>query len=190
VIKAVLVDFDGTLADTQFANYKAYSSAINQFTPEIEIDFDTFLSISDGRHWSYFLPKIYAHFGQDYQDLGSKVAQEKTRCYPEFTQLIQFNESLISLLKVLKSQAQLAIVTTASKKNVLAALSLRDDVKELFEFLITSEDVEQHKPHPEAYEMAAKRFNVVNTECLIFEDSKSGIESAERFGGQVIKIKL
>lgn len=187
-IKAILVDFDGTLANTQPANYSAYAQALAECG--IQIDFKTFMHYSDGKHWSEFLPPIFEQFSPDKSVEPSEIAKRKTQVYPDYSYLISFNEPLIALLKSLSLNYKMAIVTTASKANVLSALKNRPDILALFPLMITGEEVKNHKPHPEAYELAAERLSVTANECIIFEDSVAGIQSAEAFGGNTIKIFL
>lgn len=186
--KAILIDFDGTLANTQPANYAAYAQALAE--QGIEIDFKTFMDYSDGKHWSEFLPPIVAHFAPSRSIDLPNIAHRKTQIYKEMTHLISFNEPLVALIKTLAPICQLVIVTTASKANVNSALSARPDIASLFSFIITGEDVVQHKPHPEAYFKAAERLGLSPTDCIIFEDSKAGIAAAAAFGGLVIKTYL
>lgn len=186
--KAMLIDFDGTLANTQPANHAAYAQALSE--QGIEIDFTTFMHYSDGKHWSEFLPPIIEAYAPSKPIDAKAIAQRKTEIYKNMAHLISFNEPLIMLLKTLAGHCPLAIVTTASKANVTSALSLRQDISSLFSLMITGEDVRQHKPHPEAYFVAAEKLGVNAEDCVIFEDSVAGIQAAKAFGGMVIKTYL
>jgi len=184
-LHAYLIDFDGTLADTKNANYVSYAEALSEHN--IQIDFDTFMQFSDGKHWSEFLPVIYQYAKINNPPLAENIAKRKTELYKTHANKIRFNEPLVTLLKSVSKFSSIALVTTASTANVQSALAARPDIQTLFSFVIAGEDVKQHKPHPEAYQIAAERLNVSPNQCLIFEDSQAGIASAEAFGGQVIK---
>ena len=54
--------------------------------------------------------------------------------------------------------------------------------------LVTSDDVEHGKPHPEPYLKGAARIGVAPAECLVFEDAPAGIASAHAGGLKVIGI--
>jgi HAD superfamily hydrolase (TIGR01509 family) len=58
----------------------------------------------------------------------------------------------------------------------------------LFPFSISSNDVEKTKPDPEGYIKAATIANVSITDCLIFEDSLTGIKAAQASGAYVIAV--
>ena len=53
----------------------------------------------------------------------------------------------------------------------------RPDFKRLFDAILTSEDFQQSKPHPDCYLTAARRLGVVPDECVVFEDSVNGLHS-------------
>ena len=180
-----LVDFDGTLANTKRANYFSYAEALKECN--INIDFDNFMKISDGKHWKDFLPVIFDKYNTTSSITAQQIALMKTEIYKTQVDKISFNEPLIILLKSVATHSNIALVTTASKLNVETALNSRPDVIKLFKLIITGEDVAKHKPDPEAYFLAAKKLNVEPTECIIFEDSAAGIKAGEVFGGNVIK---
>ena len=52
----------------------------------------------------------------------------------------------------------------------------------LFDAIITGDDVTHQKPHPEAYQKAAQLLNLEPRQCLVIEDSTSGIQSASAAG--------
>ena len=49
----------------------------------------------------------------------------------------------------------------------------------LFDVVITKENVTQHKPHPEAYQLALNELSLTSSEVLIFEDSSAGLLAAK-----------
>ncbi|MGF6099275.1 HAD family hydrolase [Pseudomonas sp. 18175] len=73
----------------------------------------------------------------------------------------------------------MAVASGGSKQIVeasLQALGLTD----LFDTIVTFDDVGIAKPNPGLFLEAAKRLNVPNELCLVFEDSVQGIEAAQR----------
>ncbi len=55
-------------------------------------------------------------------------------------------------------------------------------IRNLFEIVVTQEDVERSKPAPDMFLLAAKKMGVAPERCLVFEDSRLGIEAAEAAG--------
>lgn len=57
-----------------------------------------------------------------------------------------------------------------------------------FPFSISSDDVVRTKPHPDAYLLAAEKSGVEITNCLIFEDSLTGVAAAIASGAWLIAV--
>ena len=55
-------------------------------------------------------------------------------------------------------------------------------IANLFDIIITQDDVEKSKPAPDLFLLAAKRMGVAPDKCLVFEDSHLGIQAAELAG--------
>jgi beta-phosphoglucomutase-like phosphatase (HAD superfamily) len=60
------------------------------------------------------------------------------------------------------------------------------EFKDLFDAILTSEDFEYSKPHPDCYLKAAARFGALPEECIVFEDSFNGLKSGRAAGMTVI----
>ena len=56
------------------------------------------------------------------------------------------------------------------------------NIADLFDIIITQDDVEKSKPAPDLFLLAAKRMGVAPDKCLVFEDSHLGIQAAELAG--------
>ena len=51
-------------------------------------------------------------------------------------------------------------------------------LKDQFEFVATRDDVEKGKPAPQTYSIASEELKVPAAECLVIEDSATGVEAA------------
>lgn len=181
-LEAILVDFDGTLVNTEDANAKAYSNSLKNFG--FAISQDMVMQYCIGRHWSNFLPELLKeHYSQD---LASKIAKRKKEIYPNFYNEIRINQPLVNLLEHLK-EAPKAIVTNASKEPVLQILE-RFNIDKMFNLLICQEDVANPKPNPEGYLLALSLLNADKSRCIAIEDSKVGILAATSAGIPTIQV--
>ena len=79
-----------------------------------------------------------------------------------------------------------AVVTSAPRQ--LALTRLKAAGLPMPQVLITAEDVEQGKPQPDGYLLAAKQLGVSCTDCLIFEDADIGIAAALASGGTLVVV--
>ena len=58
----------------------------------------------------------------------------------------------------------------------------------LFDAIVTFDDVGRAKPEPDLFLEAARRLSVRPAGCLVFEDSREGIEAARRAGMRSIDV--
>lgn len=79
-----------------------------------------------------------------------------------------------------------AVVTSAPRELALTRLNAAG--LPIPQVLISAEDVEQGKPKPDCYLLAAKRLGVNCADCLIFEDAEIGIAAALASGGTLVVV--
>lgn len=176
-----IFDLDGTLFDTRRVNYLSYNKALQEYGAGIEYEY--FSQKCNGRHYSEFLPQILGGT-QNVEE----IHRRKKMYYNEFLHECRENVHLFQILSCMKSNYYIALVTTASKKNCEELLRYFHRF-ELFDLIITQEDVEHKKPDPEGFLKAMERFGIENSRTVTFEDSDVGVEAAEKSGATVFVIK-
>ena len=182
MIKALLFDFDGTLYNTNDVNYYAYSEALKKFG--VELDYKYYCEKCNGRNYREFIPEL-VNFDQE---VVEQVHTMKQQLYPTALNKAKVNEKLFDLIDMTKNTCKVAIVTTASRKNVLNMLEATGKTG-VFDLIICGEDVSHYKPDPEGYNLAMQKLGVMPDETIIFEDSSYGIEAAHRSGATVYVVK-
>jgi HAD superfamily hydrolase (TIGR01509 family) len=181
-IEAILVDFDGTLVNTESANAKAYASSLQSYG--FKVSEKALIEYCTGRHWSKFLPEILKD--QYNEDIGLKIAKDKKVIYPQFYDEIEINAPLLKLLKHFAGLPK-ALVTNASRESVAPILDLFN-MGSFFKIIICQEDVADPKPSPECYLRALSLLKVNGHNCLAIEDSKTGVLAAKSAGIPTIKV--
>ena len=78
-----------------------------------------------------------------------------------------------------------AIATNAEPENVSFLLD-RAKLRPFFEAVVDGHQVEKPKPHPDIYLRAAELLRMAPDECVVFEDSHSGVAAAAAAGMKVI----
>jgi beta-phosphoglucomutase len=122
------------------------------------------------------MEEYLAEVDGNYQDilLRSKEARPIAGLY-EFLDSIRMNGH------------RLALATSAPPLNITLGLA-KLKLEGVFEVILGKEDVVHGKPHPEVYLNAAKRLGLPGEQCIVFEDSKAGIQSAQAAGMTVVGI--
>jgi len=83
-----------------------------------------------------------------------------------------------------KGTYPLALVTSARLKSVGQVLK-HFGWRNVFEVLVAAEHAARSKPHPDPFLMAASRMKVEPAKCLVFEDSRVGIQAAKSAGMKI-----
>jgi HAD superfamily hydrolase (TIGR01509 family) len=93
----------------------------------------------------------------------------------------------LELVRELQSQGVKTALVSASPRNIVDAV-LDNLGHDLFPFSISSDDVKETKPNPEAYVKAAAMSGSEITNCLVFEDSLTGMNAAIASGAYLIGV--
>ncbi|PHI16995.1 HAD family hydrolase [Fusobacterium polymorphum] len=179
--KLILCDLDGTLFDTLEVNYYSYKESLNKFNCDIGYDF--FLEECYGKYYKNFLSKL--GFNEEEME---KIHKIKKELYRKYLGSAKINENLFDMLQIIKDFYHIALVTTASQKNSEEILNFFNK-RDLFELIISAEDVKNKKPDPEGFVKAMNYFNIAPKDTIIFEDSNVGIEAAIKSGANILKVK-
>ena len=181
-MKLAIFDMDGTLFNTNYINYYAYKEALNKY--DVSIDFEYFCNYCNGKHYKVFVSPLVNNDKEKTEDIHNikKVA------YSKYLNKVKINEHLFYIIEMIKTEYKIALVTTASKKNTYEILEYTNKT-DLFDLILTSEDVKIPKPNPEGFLLAMDKFDVQPEECIIFEDSEVGIEAAKKTGANIFKIE-
>ena len=136
--KLAIFDLDGTLFDTKDVNYNAYQNAIKMTGIGIIIDYNDFCNLYNGKNYRDFLPKIIPNISEEQM---KNIHNLKKDIYINYLDKAKKNNLLFAIIQEMKKSFFISIVTNASKKNVDDILE-KFCVKDLFDLLITQEDIE------------------------------------------------
>ena len=183
-IKLIILDFDGTLATTEEANMQAYVLALRE--EGIELDIAEYKR----RYFGMRCPEFLREIGITNEEDIDRIRRRKIELYPTQFDSVKLNEPLWNFVQDFRKQGgKVWIVSTSQIENITNAmrhLGIEDKV----DGLLTSRDVTEPKPSPEAFLKAMEIEGVSPSETLIFEDSLVGLAAAEASGASYIKVKL
>ncbi len=170
MLKALLFDLDGTLADTDPLHLWAWREALAPWG--IGVDEAFYRKRISGRLNPDILQDLLGLDGE----AAAQIIEAKEARFRELAQDLKPMPGLLELLEEAQAKGLTwGVVTNAPKANahhVLGALGLKPPL------LVLAEEVGRGKPHPLPYQVALKRLGLLPTEALAFEDSPSGVRSA------------
>lgn len=183
--KAVIFDMDGVMVDNNVFHKKAWLDFCDQHHFKLtDSELEQYVY---GRTNTAILNYLYKN-SLNLQEI-SDFEEEKESLYRKLY-LPHFQEvaGLTAFLKKLKNaNFKLAIATSAYRKNidyVLDKLPIRD----LFDVIVDSSFVTEGKPNPQIYLKTAELLGINPKNCLVVEDSLSGVESGLRAGMRVLGV--
>jgi len=178
---AVIFDMDGVILDTEPLYTKAEIRLFGEYGVTIpEEDWSLFRGCAE----------------KDFFDLSMKryeitedknIFMEKGRAYvrEEFKKSLAFMPGFHGLHKMVKKYYHIGLVTASPGHNLdwLRTLIKLDD---LFEHIISGDDTDKNKPHPEPYLAMMNRLGVEPENTVIIEDSLHGVQAGLASGAFVI----
>ena len=175
----VIFDMDGVLADTGSIHFQSWTKmAREDANAEFTREFfeETFGQQSIPITRKLVGPKVEQALVEKWADLKEKYYREMVK------DKLESLPGAIELIRDLKKKnAKLAIGSSGPAENVeLLLTTLR--IKKYFDIVITAEDVENGKPAPDVFLIAASRLNLEPENCIVIEDAPVGIEAAKRAG--------
>jgi HAD superfamily hydrolase (TIGR01509 family) len=187
MIKLILFDLDGVLVDAKKIHYETLNKAISLFDPRCEISESEHLSIYDGLKTNQKLNLLSQNKGLDI-NLHDKIWNKKQELTIEAISKLNENYDLIQLFKLLRSNGyKIACCSNSIRRSVLIMLS-KIGLIEHIDLILSNEDVKNAKPHPEIYWKAMSMMSFLPEECLIIEDSPTGLLSASRSRANVLRV--
>jgi HAD superfamily hydrolase (TIGR01509 family) len=179
-----LFDLDGTLIDTMPLHYEAYRRTF--LAIELSLTPEAFYGNVGGTGLET-IPRFLA--GRSAPCSVAEIHERKKR---QLALLLDEAELIVlpaaNLLPLLKGRVPMAVATSGARPGVEKMLGRLKWV-DLFQAVVTAEDVKHGKPHPEVYLEAARRIGVPAGECLAFEDTDDGVTAACAAGATVIDVR-
>lgn len=200
--KLICFDLDGTLIDS-VGIWNQVDAALIQQLSNIEVDLKTIQQQRDIQLKNFRQsadPYLeYCGYLNEFYAFGLTKVQVKSRRYSIshyfLDHVVPLKPQASLLIHTLKQrEIKLAITTTTSLSNIQryqdnnTLINSKIDFKNDFALILTRENVENIKPHPEVYLTALQHFGFKAEECLIIEDSLIGVEAAKQAGIEVIAI--
>ena len=185
-IKAVLFDMDGLMVDTESLATEAFIHSAKKQGYDMTKE-ETLLVLG-------FTTKSIYEFWENYfknSDVSGKQLVDDHYKYIEnilFTTGPRKMPYIEELLKYLKESNYKVAVASSSNMNHIINNMEKTGLKKYIDEFASGAEVENGKPAPDVFLLAAERLGVKPEECLVLEDSKAGVLAGSSAGAKVIMV--
>lgn len=185
-IKGVIFDVDGVIFDTESMSAEFWKKTLKKYGIDME---KSVYSEIMGRNKAGIVEKFEEFYSQSNLDFW-KLSDEKTEAM--VNQLdnnpIPIMPGVFEILDYLKEKGYKLGVASSTRADRSIKRLKKENLYDYFEAFMFGDQVKESKPNPEIFLKTAEKLGIKPEECLILEDSPSGIEAAFKGGFNCINV--
>ena len=194
MLKAVIFDFDGVVADSEALHYKALNAVFNRCGVDVpkDVHWQKYLGYSDREN----IEAVNVDYGMQWDNAKVQVLIDEKKIV--FDDLVVGGSIVIEgvavfIQRLIDAGIRRAICSGALRSDIDLMLA-GTDFKEAFEVIVSADDVKHGKPDPEGYLLALNKLNqngpapINANQCVVIEDSHWGLEAATAAGMHPIAV--
>ena len=181
--RAIIFDCDGTLADTMPLHWRAWQVIARRHS--FAFSQDRFYSLG-GTPSRDILKVLSAEQGLPLDPLA--VAREKEAEYLPLIAQVEPINTVVGVARENYGKIPMAVASGGTRRvieQVLTHLGIRD----LFQAVVTTEDVVNQKPAPDIFLEAARRLGVPPQFCRAYEDTDLGMRAIRAAGMEAVDVR-
>lgn len=182
-IVATIFDLDGTIIRSEKEWGMAYLSVLQKLGQNISSD-PHIPGVSVKSNWQNFITKFNIKTDRTVEELEIMTFAE----YEKLISQITLNDGVIEFMDLLKENGISLSLATSSNWELTDKILKQFGLINYFESITTGEEVLDSKPAPDIFLLASEKLGVDPMDCLVIEDSVSGITAAKDAGMKVVAI--
>ena len=183
-LSAVIFDMDGTILEDEDEYGKAFNKVLKNLNVDSKTDTPQEKGIGVKENWDLLIKKYSINTDKTPEALAKETQNAYLASISEVTVRAGFDDFLE---KLKDSGVRVALATSniwEQTEKILDTVNLRD----AFDVITTADEVLYNKPDPDIFTVTADKLGIERYECLVIEDSPSGVEAARRAGMKVVAI--
>jgi len=175
-MKGIIFDLDGVLVDSMTAHYKAWKTAFEEIT-SLQVE-ERSIYLLEGMRGIDLVEEIFTKY--NYTDLSKTqvVIRRKDELFRSVMNIRPYDKvnEILHELRCIKG-----IVSGSAKQDVISIMN-QCFQKNIFEIVLTGDDIMHGKPDPEGFKLFLQRANLNPSEALVVENSPLGVEASNNAG--------
>ncbi|MCX6329467.1 MAG: HAD-IA family hydrolase [Bacteroidia bacterium] len=177
-IKGLIFDLDGTLADTMPYHFEGWKKACIKYGADID---PAFLRKHTGSPGWIIASEIIKKCGLDGTVTIDQIVEEKLDQFHKIQPNVKPIKPVADIVRKYYRKLPMAVGTGGHREAVIRTLEITG-LRKYFDIIVTANDVDNFKPHPETFLKCAELMNVDPAHIEVFEDGDLGIEAARMAG--------
>ena len=175
-IELVIFDCDGVLIDSEIISARVLLQLLK--TVGVHVDIAHFQANFLGRSWPKVVADIRINYGLSLgEDFEEGYRSELLKAFETELETTPGIEAVLAKLSVAS-----CVATSSTPRRLRRSMEITGLDRHFGDHTFTASLVENGKPAPDLFLLAAERMGVAPERCLVIEDSAPGIEAAKRAG--------
>jgi beta-phosphoglucomutase-like phosphatase (HAD superfamily) len=180
-IKGLIFDLDGTLADTMPFHFEGWKKACTKYGAHID---PAFLRKYTGSPGWIIASEIIKACRLEGKVSIDQILEEKLKEFYRVQHKVKPITPVTDIVRKYYGKLPMAVGTGGHHKAVMRTLEITN-LRQYFDIIVTANDVDNFKPHPETFLKCAELMKVEPRFIEVFEDGELGMEAA-KLGGMTV----
>jgi HAD superfamily hydrolase (TIGR01509 family) len=181
---AVIFDLDGTIIKSEEEWGKAFTAVLQKLGVKTNDKNLLTRGAAIKSNWQKLLTKYDIKTDKTFEELEILTYAEYEKLIPE----IALNDGVLEFMDVLKENGTPLSLATLTNWETVTKVVEHFRLNNYFESITTGEEVVNPKPSPDIFLLASDKLGVEPADCLVIEDSLSGVAAAKEAGMKVIAV--
>lgn len=177
-VKGLIFDLDGTLADTMPYHFQGWQVACKKYGAAIDT---AFLRLHTGSPGWLIASEIIKNSGLEGKVSVDEIVSEKLDQFFRVQHNVKEIVPVADIVRKYHGKIPMAVGTGGHREAVERTLTITG-LRKYFDIIVTANDVDNFKPHPETFLKCAEMMNVEPAHVEVFEDGDLGLEAARMAG--------
>lgn len=181
---AVIFDLNGTILSDEDEYGMAFNIVLKRLGVESNSKFPHVTGIGVQENWPLFIKKFNIKTAKTINQLTTETQNE----YLKMLKRVKLKKGFVNFMKKLRKRDIKTALATSNSWSVVEKVFDKFAIENLFDSVTTGEEVSFKKPDPEIFLKTADKIQINPRNCLVIEDSASGIKAARKAGMKVVGI--
>lgn len=182
-LRAVLLDIDGTLVDSNYLHVDAWSRAFAEVDRHPDV---ALIHEGIGLDSSKLLESLLGDEAEG--DVADRAKQLHKKYYEAYADRLRRFDGVHELFRALRERGLKVVLASSAPREEFEILQKILDAEDLIDEATTSDDVETAKPEPDVVGVALEKAGVSPDEAIMIGDTKWDVEAARRAGVDTIAV--